>query len=198
MGTGSKAADRSSARKLTSVAVGLGAGVATGMAGKASSDLYRDEQRGDLRITAHSALPFLVAAIVSNRSGTRSSAPWRAGFIGAHLVHVRQIVRLVRGGGARNLEIRAALALGSVGYGLVVAQVALLNDPVKSWAGAQRAAAWSAAIDTALLRTYTAAGLEGLARHRRPLGAYAIIAGLLAVGFGARRSPVGSARSHLR
>lgn len=170
------------------VALGLGAGIATGIAGKAASGLYADEERGDLRVTAHSALPFLVAAVVSaNRSESRAAPPWRAGFIGAHLVHVRQIVRLVRGGAARNPEIRAALALGSVGYALVVAQVALLNEPGRTWAGSQRAAGWSDAIDTALLRTYAVAGLAGLIRHRRPLGSYAIIAALLAVGFGASR-----------
>jgi hypothetical protein len=162
------------------------------MAGKASSGLYVDEDRGDLRVTAHSALPFLVAAVVSaNRSESRSAAPWRAGFIGAHLVHVRQIVRLVRGGGTREPEIRAALALGSVGYALVVAQAALLTEPVRGWAGAQRAADWSDAIDTALLRTYAVTCLGGLVRHRGPLGAYAPIAALLAVGFAARRSAAG-------
>jgi hypothetical protein len=173
-------------RKLGPALLGLGAGVATGMAGKAASGLYADEDRGDLRVTAHSGLPFLVAAIVSaNRSGPRSAAPWRAGFVGAHLVHVRQIVRLVRSGGARNPEIRAALGLGSVGYALVLAQAVLLNEPVRTWAGSRRAAGWADAIDTTLLRTYAVASLAGLVRHRRPLGSYAVIAVLLAVGFGA-------------
>jgi hypothetical protein len=166
--------------------LGLGAGIATGMAGKAASGLYADENRGDLRVTAHSGLPFLVAAIVSaNRSESRAAPPWRAGFIGVHLVHVRQIVRLVRGGGARHPEIRAALALGGVGYASVLTQVALLNEPVKTWAGSKRAANWSDAIDTSLLWTYAVASLAGLVRHRRPLGGYAVIAALLAVGFGA-------------
>lgn len=174
-------------RKLASAALGLGAGIATAVAGESSSGLYADDERGDLRVTAHSALPFLVAAVVAaNRSESHSGA-WRAGFIGAHLVHVRQIVRLIRSGGARNPEIRAALALGSVGYGLVLAQVALLNEPARTWAGSRRAAAWVDAIDGALLRTYAVASLGGLVRHRRPVGAYAVIAGLLAVGFGAHR-----------
>jgi hypothetical protein len=168
--------------------LGLGAGIATGAAGKAASGLYADEDRGDLRVTAHSALPFLVAAVVSaKRSGSRSAPPWRAGFIGAHVVHIRQIVRLVRDGGTRDPEIRGALALGSVGYGLVLSQAVLLNEPARTWAGAQRAARWSDTVDTALLRTYAAAGLAGLLRHRGPLGSYAVIAALLAVGFGASR-----------
>jgi hypothetical protein len=173
-------------RQSAQALLGLGAGIATGIAGKAASGLYADEERGDLRVTAHSALPFLVAAVVSaNRSGSRAAPPWRAGFIGAHLVHIRQIVRLVRGGGARDPEIRGALALGSVGYGTVVAQVALLNEPARRWAGSRRAAAWSDAIDKSLLRTYALACLAGLIRHRRPSGSYALIAALLAVGFGA-------------
>lgn len=179
-------------RQSAPALLGLGVGIATGVAGKAASRLYADEDRGDLRVTAHSGLPFLVAAIVSaNRSGSRSAPAWRAGFIGAHLVHVRQIVRLVRSSGARDPEIRGALALGSVGYGLVLAQVALLNEPARTWAGSQHAAKWSDAIDTALLRTYAVAGLAGFVRHRGPLGAYAVIAALLAVGFGARQSAAG-------
>jgi hypothetical protein len=173
-------------RKSAPVALGLGVGIATGTAGKAASGLYADEDRGDLRVTAHSGLPFLVAAIVSaNRSGSRSAPAWRAGFIGAHLVHVRQIVRLVRGGDTRDPEIRGALALGSVGYGLVLVQVAVLNEPARTWAGSQRATDWSDAIDRALLRTYAVASLGGLIRHRGPLGAYVALAALLAVGFGA-------------
>jgi hypothetical protein len=158
------------------------------MAGKAAAGLYADEDRGDLRVTAHSGLPFLVAAILSaNRSGSRAAPPWRAGFIGVHLVHVRQIVRLVRRGGVRDPEIRAALAVGSAGYASVLSQVALLNEPMKTWAGSKRAASWSDAIDTSLLWTYAVASLAGLIRHRRPLGSYAVIAALLAVGFGATR-----------
>ena len=181
-------------RKPAPAAFGLGAGIATGIVGKAASGLYADEDRGNLRVTAHSALPFLVAAIVSaNRSGSRSAPPWRAGFIGAHLVHIRQIIRLVRSGGARDPEIRGALALGSIGYALILAQVALLNEPAKTWAGSKRAANWSDAIDTTLLRTYAVASLAGIVRHRRPLGTYGVIAALLAVGFGAshRSSPRG-------
>ena len=50
----------------------------------ASSGTYADEDRGALRATAHSGLPFLVAAVAStNRSGPRSAVPWRAGFLGA-------------------------------------------------------------------------------------------------------------------
>lgn len=179
--------------ELTPAAVGLGAGIATAMVGEAASGLYADEERGGLRVTAHSALPFLVAAVVrANRSGSRAAAPWRAGFVGAHLVHVRQIILLLRDGGAREPEVRGALALGSVGYGLVLAQVALLGEPARTWAGSERAAAWADAIDRILLRTYAGAGLGGLVRHRRPLGAYAVIAVLLAVGFGAtHRSPAG-------
>jgi len=179
--------------KPTPAAVGLGVGIATAMVGEAVSGLYADEERGGLRVTAHSTLPFLVAAVVrADRSESRAATPWRAGFVGAHLVHVRQIIRLVRGGGAREPEIRAALALGSVGYGLVLAQVALLGEPAKTWVGSERVAGWSDAIDRTLLRIYAVAGLGGLVRHRRPLGAYAVVAALLAVGFGAtRRSPVG-------
>ncbi|HET7052347.1 MAG TPA: hypothetical protein VFI09_00335 [Solirubrobacterales bacterium] len=161
------------------------------MVGKAASGLYADEERGGLRVTAHSALPFLVGAVVSaDRSGSRAATPWRAGFVGAHLVHVRQIIRLVRGGGAREPEIRGALALGSVGYALVLAQIALLSQPAGTWAGSERAARWSDAIDRIQLWTYAVAGLGGLVRHRRPLSAYAVVAALLAIGFGAtRRSP---------
>lgn len=181
--------------KLTPAAVGLGAGVAAGMAGKAAAGLYADEERGELRVTAHSALPFLVGGVVAANRPESKAGPWRAGFVGAHLVHVRQILRLIRGGGARDPEVRAALALGSVGYGLVLAQVALLNEPARTWAGSRRAAAWVDAIDAALLRTYAVAGLGGLVRHRRPVGAYAVIAALLAIGFGARRRPPGE-KSH--
>lgn len=174
-------------RGLTSAALGLGAGIATGMVSEASSSIYAGEDRGAMRATAHSGLPFLVAAVVSaNRSGPRSAAPWRAGFIGVHLVHVRQIARLLRSGGAR--ELRAELAAGSPNYALVLAQTALLNDPVKTWTGSQRATRWVDAIDGQLLRVYAVASLVGLVRHRRPMGVYAVIAALLAVGFGARRS----------
>ena len=177
-------------RELTSAALGLGAGIATGMGGQASSGIYADEDRGALRATAHSGLPFLVAAVASaNRSGPRSAVPWRAGFLGAHLVHIRQIARLLGSGAARDPEIRAALALGGVGYALILAQTALLNEPARSWAGPRRAAHWSDAIDAQLLWAYAVASLAGLLRRRRPLGAYAVIATLLAVGFGARRSP---------
>lgn len=179
-------------RTLSSAAAGLGAGIAAARAGEAAAGLYADEERGDLRVTAHSALPFLVAAVVrANRSGTRSAAPWRAGFVGAHLVHVGQIVRLLRGGGAREPEVRAALGLGSVGYATVLTQVALLGGPGRRWAGPGRADRWSARIDANLLWTYALACGGGLVRHRRPLGAYAVIAALLAVGFGAQRSAAG-------
>lgn len=175
-------------RKLHSAALGLGAGVATGMVAETSSGLYGDEDRGILRATAHSGLPFLVTAVASaNRSGPRAAAPWRAGFIGVHLVHVREIARQLRRGAAREPEIRAALVLGSFGYALLLAQTALLNEPARTWAGSQRAARWTDAIDNTLLRTYAVAALAGLLRHRRPLGAYAVIAALLALGFDARR-----------
>lgn len=143
--------------------------------------------RTAMRATAHSGLPFLVAAVVrANRSGPRSATPWRAGFIGVHLVHVRQIVRLLRSDGARDL--RTELAAGSPNYALVLAQTALLSEPARTWTGSRRAARWVDAIDAQLLRLYAIASLVGLARHRRPLRVYAVIAGLLAVGFGARRT----------
>lgn len=174
-------------RGLTSAALGLGAGIAAGMAGETSSSIYAGEDRGAMRATAHSGLPFLVAAIVcAKRSGHRSATPWRAGFIGVHLVHVRQIARLLRSSRAR--ELRAELAVGSPNYALILAQTAMLNDPIKTWAGPQRAARWVDAIDAQLLRVYAVASLMGLVRHRRPLGVYAVIAALLAVGFRARRS----------
>jgi hypothetical protein len=102
------------------------------MAGKAAAGLYADEERGELRVTAHSALPFLVGGVVAANRPESKAGPWRAAFVGAHLVHVRQILRLIRGGGARDPEVRAALALGSVGYGLVLAQVGLLSGPVRT------------------------------------------------------------------
>lgn len=175
--------------RLASVVVGFGGGVAAGAGAEASSDIYGQKGRGAMRATAHSGLPFLVAAVVSTeRFGRPSATPWRAGFLGVHVVHVRQIVRLVRSGGARDPQVRAALGLGSPNYVLLLAQTALLNEPVESWAGPRRAARWVDAIDGQLLRAYAIASLAGLLRHRRPLGVYALVAALLAIGFGARRN----------
>jgi hypothetical protein len=173
--------------RLTPAALGLGAGIVSGLAAEASSDIYADEDRSAMRATAHSGLPFLVAAVVAtNRSGPRSATPWRAGFIGVHFVHVRQITRLLRSSGAR--ELRAELAVGAPNYALVLTQTTLLGGPLKTWTGSQRAAHWVDVIDAQLLRTYAVASLVGLVRHRRPLGVYAVISALLAVGFRARRA----------
>lgn len=168
------------------VGLGLAAGLAAGSAAEGLSSRYADPDRGGLRVTAHAALPFLVAGVRARGSGSRRAALWRAGFIGAHLVHVRQIALLLQAGGTRDPEVRAALGLGGVGYSMVMAQAALLGGPVRSWAGAGRADGWSESIDTSLLRAYAAACLGGLVRHRRPVVAYVLIAALLALGFASK------------
>lgn len=161
--------------------------ITTGIAAEAFSEVYADEDRGAMRATAHSGLPFLVAAVVSaSRSGRRSAAPWRAGFLGVHLVHARQIARLLRSGGVRDPVVRAQLGLGSPNYALLVAQTGLLTS--RRWAGSQQAGRWSDAIDRQLLRAYAVASLVGLLKNRRPVGAYALVGALLVVGLAARRS----------
>ena len=180
--------DRVTPEKLSRTVVGLSIGVLAGALARSQSAIYGPQESSDLRITAHATVPFLVAAsMLGDRSASHAATPFRGGFLGAHLVHVCEIARLLRDHGASEPMIRAELAGGAPLYGLVALQAALLSGPVQRTIGPVSAERLTRRIDTQLLRVYSLAIASGLLRYRRPLPIYASLIALLASGLASRR-----------
>jgi hypothetical protein len=174
--------------QLGKAVAGLGLGVLAGALAQSRSDAYGGQESSALRVTAHATVPFFVAAsMLSDRVGARAAVPFRSGFLGAHLVHIRQIARLLHDHGTGEPMIRAELAGGVPLYGVVAAQAALLSRPVQEKIGSDRARRFTRHIDTQLLRVYSLAIASGLLRYRRPLPVYAGLATLLASGLASRK-----------
>ncbi len=95
--------------QLGPVVADLGVGVLAGVLARSQSESCGAPESSALRVTAHATVPFFVAAsILADRVGPRAAIPFRGGFLGAHLVHIRQIARLLRY--RRPLPIYASLA----------------------------------------------------------------------------------------
>jgi hypothetical protein len=173
---------------MSAAAAGVGAGIFAGALARSKADGYGAHESSALRITAHTTVPFLVAAsMLADRARPGTAVPFRGGFLGAHLVHIRQIARLLRDHGTGEWMIRAELAGGVPLYGLVALQAALLSRPVQARIGPTRARRLTSQIDTQLLRVYSLAIASGLLRHRRPLPIYASLVTLLASGLASRK-----------
>lgn len=186
--TGEQTAFTSAPGQLGPAAAGLGVGILAGALARSQSERYGAQESSALRVTAHATVPFFVAAsMVADRFGARAAAPFRGAFLGAHLVHMRQIARLLREHGTGEPLIRAELAGGVPLYGLVALQAALLGGPVQSRIGSISAERLTRHIDTQLLRVYYLAIISGLLRYRRPLPIYASLAMLLAGGLASRK-----------
>jgi hypothetical protein len=171
-------------------AAGVGAGVIAGALAQSLSTAYGEDESSPLRATAHATLPFLVAAsTLTDRVSANAAVAFRGGFLGAHLVHIRTIARLVRTHGTHERLIRVELAGGTLLYAMVALQAALLTRPAQAKVGPTRATGLTRRIDTQLLRVYCIATASGLARHRRPVRVYAGLATLLAGGLRSRKRP---------
>lgn len=78
-------------------AAGLGLGIIAGTLAESLSDSYGEDESSPLRVTAHATIPFLaLASSLTDRGSANAAVAFRGGFLGAHLVHMRQIARLVR------------------------------------------------------------------------------------------------------
>lgn len=188
----SEATVLSGGRRAQRVGAGLALGVLSGALAQRASGLYGDDSSGDLRATAHVGLPFLVAATASGGSPgsvahQQSEELCRAAFIGVHLVHLRLIVDLLRGGGLVERRVRLSVLSGVPNYGLLAVQCALSTRLVSERVGLSRAEAWRRLIDDQLLAAYAAASLIGLVRHRRPLFVYAAVGAIFGFALVARR-----------
>ncbi|HEY1687566.1 MAG TPA: hypothetical protein VGF95_01755 [Solirubrobacteraceae bacterium] len=169
-------------------AAGFGAGVLAGALAQSQAEKYGPQESSSLRVTAHATVPFfVVASLLTDRVGSRAAVPFRGGFLGAHLVHMRQIARLIRAHGTREHLIRAELAGGVPLYGLIALQAALLSGPGQARVGSIRAKRLTRRVDTQLLRVYCLAIASGIVRYRRPLPVYAGLATLLASGLISRK-----------
>jgi hypothetical protein len=176
--------------QLGPAVAGLSIGILAGALARAQSESYGEQESSALRATAHATVPFFVAAsMLADRVGPRAAVPFRGGFLGAHLVHIRQIARLLRVHGTGEPMIRAELAGGIPLYGLVALQTALFSRSMQSRIGSVRAERLTRRIDTQLLRVYCLAIASGLLRYRRPLPFYASLATLLASGLTSRKRP---------
>ncbi|HET6448071.1 MAG TPA: hypothetical protein VFG31_03095 [Conexibacter sp.] len=185
--TGEQTAFADSPRQLGSAVTGLGVGVLAGALARSRSASYGAQESSALRVTAHATVPFFVAAsVLADRVGPRAAVPFRGGFLGAHLVHMRQIAQLLRDRGTAEPLIRAELAGGVPLYSMIALQAALASKAVQRKTGSTRAARLTRRIDTQLLRVYCLAIASGLLRYRRPLPVYASLATLLAAGLASR------------
>jgi hypothetical protein len=174
--------------QLGPAVAGLGVGILAGALARSQSESYGEQESSALRVTAHATVPFFVAAsMLADRVGPRAAVPFRGGFLGAHLVHIRQIARLLRDHGTGEPMIRAELTGGVPLYGLVALQAALFSRPVQRRIGSVRAERLTRRIDTQLLRVYCLAIASGLMRYRRPLPIYASLTTLLASGLASRK-----------
>lgn len=168
---------------------GLAAGILAGALARARSEGYGGQDSSALRATAHATVPFLaVGSMLADRIGPRAAIPFRGGFLGAHLVHIRQIARLLRDRGTGEPMIRAELAGGVPLYGLVALQAALLGGPLRRRVGFVRAERLTRRIDMQLLRVYCLAIASGILRYRRPLPIYASLAAVLGSALASRKS----------
>ena len=169
-------------------AAGIGLGIVAGTLAQSLSDSYGEDESSPLRVTAHATVPFLVlASTLSDRGSANAAMAFRGGFLGAHLVHMRQIARLVRAHGTHERLIRVELAGGTLLYGMVVLQTVLLTRQAQAKVGLRKATRLRRRIDTRLLGAYCLATISGLVRHRRPLPVYAILAALLAGALTSRK-----------
>jgi hypothetical protein len=169
-------------------AAGLGVGILAGALSLSLSESYGGLESSPLRVTAHATVPFLaIASMLTDRVGPSTAVLFRGGFLGADLVHMRQIVRLVHDHGTGEPMIRAELAGGIPLYGVVALQAALLSTPVQTRIGSVRAERLTRRLDTRLLRIYCLAIASGFVRYRRPLPIYAALTTLLASGLASRR-----------
>lgn len=174
--------------QLGPMVAGVSLGVLAGALAQSQSDGYGSQESSAPRVTAHATVPFFVAAsMLTDRVGARAAVPFRGGFLGTHLVHIRQTARLLRDHGTGEPMIRAELAGGVPLYGLVALQAGLLSRPGQKRIGSVRAQRLTRDIDTQLLRVYCLAIASGLLRYRRPLPIYASLATLLASGLASRK-----------
>ncbi|HTA36402.1 MAG TPA: hypothetical protein VK761_06770 [Solirubrobacteraceae bacterium] len=174
--------------QLLPALAGLGVGILTAALAQSQSSSYGAQESSALRATAHSTVPFFVAAsMLADRVGSRAAVPFRSAFLGAHLVHIGQIARLLSEHGTGEPLIRAELAGGVPLYGLVALQAAFSSGPVRRQVGVVSAERLTRRIDTQLLRVYCLASASGLLRYRRPLPVYAMLATLLASGLASRK-----------
>jgi hypothetical protein len=172
-------------------AAGVALGIIAGTLAQSLSDSYGEDESSPLRVTAHATVPFLfLASTLSDRGGANAAVAFRGGFLGAHLVHIRQIARLVRAHGTDERLIRVELAGGSLLYAMIVLQAALLTRQAQALVGLRKTTSLTRQIDTRLLQIYCLAATSGMVRHRRPLPVYAALAALLAGSLTSRkRSP---------
>jgi hypothetical protein len=162
-------------------ATGVALGIVAGTLSQSLSDSYGEEESSPLRVTAHATVPFLIlASTLTDRGSAKAAVAFRSGFLGAHLVHMRQIARLVHAHDTHERLIRAELTGGTLLYGMIALQTALLTRRAQAKVGVGNATRLTRRIDTQLLHVYCLATLSGLVRHRRPLPVYAILAALLA------------------
>jgi hypothetical protein len=167
---------------------GVGLGIVAGALALSLSDRYGGEESSPLRVTAHATVPFLVlASTLTDRGGADAAMAFRGGFLGAHLVHVRQIARLVRAHGTSERLIQVELVGGTLLYAMIVLQTVLLTRPAQARLGLRNAARLTRRIDKRLLGVYCLATTSGLVRHRRPLPVYAGLAALLAGALTSRK-----------
>ena len=168
--------------------VGVGLGVLAGMLAQSLSDSYGEDESSPLRVTAHATVPFLVlASTLTDRGSANAAVAFRGGFLGAHLIHMRQIARLVRAHGTHEPLIRVELAGGSLLYSVIALQTVLLTRKAQARVGLRKATRLTRLIDTRLLRIYCLAITSGLVRYRRPLPVYAGLTALLASALTSRR-----------
>jgi hypothetical protein len=77
--------------------------------------------------------------MLADRGSANAAVAFRGGFLGAHLVHVRQIARLVRAHGTGERLIRVELAGGSLLYAMVALQAVLLTRSAQARIGPRNA-----------------------------------------------------------
>jgi hypothetical protein len=168
--------------------VGVGLGIIAGTLAQSLSDSYGEDESGPLRVTAHATVPFLVlASTLTDRGSANAAVAFRGGFLGAHLVHMRQIARLVRAHGAHERLIRVELTGGTLLYAAIALQTVLLTRQAQARVGSLEATRLTRLIDTRLLWVYCLAATSGLARYRRPLPVYASLAAVLTGALTSRR-----------
>jgi hypothetical protein len=169
-------------------AAGVGLGLVAGTLAQSLSDSYGEDESSPLRVTAHATVPFLViASTLADRGGANAAVAFRGGFLGAHLVHLRQIARLVGAHSTHERLIQVELAGGTLLYAMVALQAVLLTRPAQAKVGLRKATRLTRRIDTRLLLVYCLATTSGLVRHRRPLPVYATLAALLAGALTSRK-----------
>jgi hypothetical protein len=175
--------------RLGGVAVaGACLGIVAGALAQSLSASYGEEESSPLRVTAHATVPFLVlASTLTDRGSANAAVAFRGGFLGAHLVHMGQIARLVRAHGTHERLIQVELAGGTLLYAVVALQAVLLTRRAQARIGLRGATRLTRLIDTRLLLVYCLAATSGLVRHRRPLPVYASLAVLLAGALTSRK-----------